>query len=534
MLHALTGLLLTLQRPQPAETPRLVVIVVVDQLVPEQLQRLAPVLTGGFKRFLDEGAVFWNATVDYAATETGPGHATIATGRYPSRHGIVGNLFLDDQSRATVYCVGDAEARALTDAGVEEARPGASPARRIGDSLGDLLAERKPGSKCLAIAGKDRSAILLAGRHPEAALWWNGVTGGFASSSYYGDKLPEFVGVWNSAWGERAGGWKWECSLTGDLARLGTQPDDQPGESSGGGRTLPRTLPTAGGPLAAAVMGSPLIDMFTLELATLAVDALALGQDDAPDYLGVSLSGCDLLGHAYGPTSVEVTDLLARDDRDLGRFFAQLDAGVGKGRWVACLTSDHGVLNLPEVLQARQVGARRVGGAEVAALRETVQDALDATFGDAELGLRYGELGFTLDEAKARAAGIEPAELRALVAEAARETKWVADAYTREELEAKTPRDAWVALYQKSWLTERCPDVTLRPDPWLLFDFPEGTSHGSPYPYDRRVPLAFLGGRVRPEQRFDAASPVDTVPTLLELLGLKPPADLDGRALHVH
>lgn len=552
MLNAFASFLLALQQPKSSEAPRLVVLIAVDQLVPEQLQRLESRFTGGFKRLLDEGAVFWRATVDYAATETGPGHATFATGRWPVHHGIVGNLYFDRESREKVYCVGDPGAHAVTSKGMDAAEGSVSPENLLGDALGDLLATRAAGSKTVAIAGKDRSAVLLGGHTSEASLWWHSSAGGFASSSFYGETLPEFAEVWNAAWKERARGWKWSSELEGDYAMLGTAPDEREGESKRGGRTLPRTLPTDDAALAGAVLFSPLLDYFTLELATLALDTEVLGRDESVDLLGLSLSGCDLLGHSYGPDSVEVTDLLVRDDRELGRLFRALDEKVGKGRWIACLSSDHGVLDLPEMLRAQQVGALRVKGADVVAMRKGVEDALAALHpGHGELGLRYSELGFTFDEEAAAAAGLEPAELRSVIAVAAEEAGWVADAYTLEELLAHDAHgstaspgpaggpgpagdsDPWLTLYRRSTRVDRGPDVALRPDPWLLFDFPEGTSHGSPYPYDRRVPLIFLGGNVKPQQRFDAASPTDAVPTLLALLGMQPPADLDGRVLKV-
>jgi hypothetical protein len=511
--------------------PRLVVVIAVDQLVPEQLQRLDAHWTGGFRRFLDQGAVFWRATVDYACTETGPGHATLATGRYPARHGIVGNGFVLRDEGRFVYCVGDPAVQGITGAG-PSGEGGASPALLVGDALGDLLEARVPGSKTVAVAGKDRSAVLLGGRAPDVALWWGG--GGFATSSHYAAKLPEFAGVWNAAWRERARGWKWTAEIPGAAAQLGTAPDLRAGESRHGGGVLPRTLPDDDAALDRAVVYTPLFDFFTLELATLALDALELGRDDAVDYLGLGLSSCDILGHGYGPDSVEVTDLLLRDDRDLGRFFTLLDEKIGAGRWLACLSSDHGVLDLPETLAERGVGARRVTTPEVQAMQALVREALTGSHPElGELELRFADLGFSFDEAAVRAAGLEPAELRALLAAAALESDWVADAYTLEELTSEAPRDPWVALYRNCQFPGRGPDVTLRPEPWLLIETPEGTSHGSPYPYDRRVPLAFLGGAVKPQQRFDAASPVDAVPTLLRLLGLDVPEGLDGKVLKV-
>jgi hypothetical protein len=446
MLIALPWLLHAFQQSKPAEGPRLVVMVVVDQLVPEQLRRLAPHLEGGFGRFLQQGTVFWSATVDYANTETGPGHATIATGRYPKNHGIVANQYVDRERKQLVYCVGDASAHPLTGAGSDAATASVSPANLRGDALGDLLEAATPASMTVAIAGKDRSAVLLGGRKPDVAVWWDMRAGGFATSTYYGEKLPELVGVWNAAWQERALGWEWTPELPGDPAAYGTAPDDRPGESARFGRTLPRRLPEDPAQLAVAVFATPLVDYFTLELAALAVDTLHLGRDDAVDFLGISLSGCDVVGHANGPDSVEVTDLLLRDDKELGRLFARLDELVGAGRWVACLSSDHGVLDLPEALRARGVGARRVPGSELQALRASVKAAIDALNpGGADLGLVLGEQGFFFDEAVAGGAGIDPAALREAIAAAAEESRLVADAYTAEEL-ARESDDPWMVL----------------------------------------------------------------------------------------
>jgi len=543
MLTALTLSLLTLapQSRTSAQPPRLVVLVSVDQLIPEQLQRLEGQLGGGLGRFLRQGAVFWNATVDYAATETGPGHASLATGRYPAHHGIVGNAFVDRTTRQSLYCVGDAQAHALTSAGTAEQAGSVSPANLIGPALGDLLQEAQAKSITVSVAGKDRSAVLMGGRSPDVALWWDLAAGGFASSDHYGRALPEFVNIWNAAWAERARGWEWSCQLpagmrdVAELARLGTAGDDRAGETRRFGRTLPRRLPETDLGLAAALFFTPLIDYFTLEMATLAADSLELGRDDAVDLLAVGLSGCDAVGHSYGPFSLEVTDLLLRADRDLERLFAHLDERVGAGRWLAVLSSDHGVLDLPEKLRAEGVGARRLPGEEWNAMLRTVNEAVAAISGDgAQLDLRMTEQGFCFDVEAARAAGLDPVELRRLIANSAAEAPFVEQAYTLEDLTAASSaesEDPWLRLYQRCQFDSRGADVVLRLQPWLLVQFPEGTSHGSPYPYDRRVPLCFLGPGVKAQRRFDPASPVDAVPSVLSLLKLKLPADLDGRAL---
>ncbi len=521
--------------PHASLPPRLVVLLAVDQLIPEQLQRLAPWLEGGLGRFLREGTFYWRATVDYANTETAPGHATLATGRHPCDHGIVANVFFDRSSGKNVYAVADPEAHPVTSRGLDEKSPGASARNLRASTLGDYLRDANGASRTVAVAGKDRSAILLGGKHADLALWWDERAGGFATSSAYGERLPGCGASWNATWLERARGWTWEPEFTGDMTPAGTAPDDRPGESTRLGRAFPHQLPADERTLPLAVLFSPLVDLFTLEVAGAALDELELGRDDATDLLAISLSACDAVGHAHGPDSVEVTDVLLRADRELGRLFAHLDERVGRERWIACLSADHGVLDLPEALAERGVGARRVKGEEVAAMREQVEEALSSLHpAEVDLELRYSELGFSFDEEAARKASLEPRDVRATIAEAAEEAGWVAGAYTLEEILASNaggPVDPWLQLYARCQCPDRGPDVVLRPHPWLLVDAASGTSHGSPYPYDRRVPLAFLGPPFRAQQRFDAASPTDAVPTLLQVLGLPLPEGLDGHAL---
>lgn len=516
--------------PQAApEPPRLVVLVVVDQMIPEQLRRLDARLEGGFRRFLDEGVVYWNATLDYACTETGPGHATVATGRYPSRHGIIGNLFHDREAHRTVYCVADADAHPVTPEGTIGSVPSMSPAKLVGPTLGELVRAARPGSHTVSISAKDRSAILMGGWGADAVLWWDTGAGGFTSSSAFGQALPDCASIWNEAWLDRAMGWSWEPLLEGDLAALGTQPDERPGEPAGHA-TFPHVLPTDRATLAGAIYGTPLLDFFTLEIATLAIDAYELGADDTVDFLAISLSGCDAVGHGYGPYSLEATDLLLRDDHELGRFLEGLDGAVGEGRWLAVLTSDHGVLELPESLVASGLDARRIGVRELASIFELAAKSLEAEYGDGAPTLQPTEDGFVFEPASLKSSGVDPAEARAVVARAVVESPHIAEAYTLEQLTG-TDGEGFLKLYQRAAYAGRGADVVVRFEPWTIVNMDYGTSHGSPYPYDRRIPLAFVGAGLARAQRYEAASNVDVVPTVLSELGITPPADLDGKVL---
>lgn len=524
--------------------PRLVVLVCVDQLLPEQLDRLAPELDGGLGRFLREGTVFHGATLDYAATETGPGHATFGTGCLPAKHGIVGNAYHDREGGGTRYCVADEGARAVTSAGAAEGGNNVGPANLLVPTLGDRVVAVHPDAKVVAVSCKDRSAVGMGGRSARPALWWGRRGEGFVSSTSYGEALPDFVIEWNDGWVDAAAGWEWTPVFEGDPARWGTEADDRPGERPFGpqGTTFPYVLPDAEGrepaalaaELASAVYGCPLGDRFVAELARGAVDHLGLGADAVPDVLALGFSVCDSVGHSSGPYSWEVTDVVLRLDDVLGELFAHLDAAVGAGRWVAALSADHGVLELPESLVARGVGARRVSREEVGEMRARVRAALAEAYPEVE-EIRPGFAGdFTLDEHELLDRGLDPAAVRATIARAAEEAPWVAAAYTLEDLEGAGSDggrdDGWIALYRASFVRERSADVVLRLQPWHLTDFLLGTSHGSPYPYDRRVPLAFLGAPFAALHRYERASSVDAVPTVLAILGIEAEG-LDGRAL---
>jgi len=516
------SLLLTLAAAPVQDTapPRLVVLVSIDQLIPAQLERLEPSLDRGLGRLWREGLVFSEARLGYAVTETGPGHATFATGCLPRTHGVTGNTFFDRGTRASRYCVGD-DTRSPVPATAAGGQISAAPLRVA--TLGDRLRAHDPRAKVFSVAGKDRAAVCMGGRHAAPALWWDRSNGGFASSTAYGDVLPEFVVTWNTTWAEAAAGWTWAWSDARKPEELGAAPDERAGEAPfhGQGVTLPYELAAEGSALPGQVFGTPLCDRFTCEVATLAVDALGLGADDAPDLLALGLSGCDVLGHGFGPYSHEVTDLLLRTDDALGVLFAHLDARVGEGRWLAALSADHGVLPLPEFVE----GGRRVTTEERSAAQHTIREALEAELGDAAPRLRSFGTSFNLEGAVP-----DPRAARALAAEVAATAEWVAAAYTYDQLSGAAPApagDPYWASYLAGFDAERCPDVVVRLSPATITRA-RGTTHGSPYEYDQRVPLILLGPAFPAEHRGTPVTSADAVPSLLKALGLAA-RGLDGR-----
>jgi len=536
-LHALTRE--SAAQADAPPKPRLVVMVAVDQMIPEQLERLRPHFTGGFARFAEQGRVHRRALLDYSRTETGPGHATYGSGCLPRTHGVVANSFRDADLGGWTYCVGDDDANPITRLGLEpkSKRYHVSPRNQLVPGAAAWFQRSWPGAKTISIAGKDRSAILLAGDGVDAAVWWDKYRMGFTTSDHYGDALPAWAAEWNTAWRESCEGYVWEPLVPLDqLTSAGTAPDDREGEAScsSNGRTFPHPAPSLDEEpteaqieqLARFAYISPLIDRHTVDLARRAVVAEDLGADDQVDLLCISLTACDTVGHLTGPYSAETTDVLLRADRELGELFDLLDERLGADGWIATLSSDHGVLELPEHRRTRLEPGGRLGDERIKAAREVLRGALKERFGT-HFRLSLGGGGAYLDPAQLE--GHDAREVRVFVRDhLLNEEDWVAGAFTSDELLAADRRteDPFFELARNSTRPTRGPDLAIRVRPWMLIDRGTGTTHGTPYPYDRRVPLVFLGPGFDAETDWGPAGSHDALPTILDALG----ADFDAKA----
>lgn len=531
-------------RTEPA---RLVVLLVVDQLPPWQLERLAPWLEGGLGRFLDEGQQWRRAEHELAITETGPGHATLSTGLSPARHGIVANEWRDEDGR-TWNCVDDERAPLLGAQGPLGRGRAASGHLLRAPGLAARVRAAFPdghGARTVGIALKDRSAILGAGG-AELALWWDEDGEGFVTSRAFAPELPEWVARWNAKWWRKLpaeeGHVVWREELPAAALEAGTAPDERPGEARLYGRT---SFPHASGALGSEpdeatrarlalwVEHSPFGDELTLDLAGEALRELWLGADDTTDVLVIGLSACDFVGHAFGPRSREVTDLLLRTDRALGRFLERLDEEVGRGRWVAALSADHGVCELPEELRRRGVNAFRLGPGAPREAAERMRVTLEEEFArDLIQGVDLD--GLRLSSRQVRAAGLDLRAVRRRARELYLEQAgFVERAFTLDELTepgARASDDPLLRRMAASTFPGRSPDVAFARRPHLVQQ-PTGTGHGSPWDYDRRVPLVFLGKGSPAEVRDEPVRTVDALPTLLARAGLAVPQGLEGRVL---
>jgi predicted AlkP superfamily pyrophosphatase or phosphodiesterase len=510
----------------PESRPKLVVVVVVDQMRFDYYERFASQWQHGFARLRDEGRLFTDARHQHALTETAPGHATIATGRHPAKHGIVANRWLDRETGERVAAVDDPNATIL---GRDEPG-GVSAANLLREGVGDWMQQADPAAVVISIAIKDRAAILLGGKGPDAALWYDDALGGFTSSSYYADALPEWVVAYNGK--DRAAelfGEGWTLSRP-EHEYADSRRETTPELVSSFGdyaltKQFPHTIVAPDKHPRNVIRDTPFGDLMALELAREAIAAERMGADAIPDLLLVGLSAGDYAGHRYGPGSVEIHDYYLRLDAALGEFVTELDARVGRDDYVLILTSDHGVAPMVEYSEIPTAG-RFIAKHEVPALLARAVELVGFEADEApELELVHGvELIFADAVAAERRAA-----LRAALAELIREHELIADVWTSDELAGAERRSPYAAAWRMSFHPQRSADLLLQLAPGVA-TYVDGTGHGTPYDYDQHVPLVIRG----PGWEGVHAEPVgmvDLAPTIAALVGVAVGEGVDGRDL---
>lgn len=538
-LRALTPLLFAVlstaaavsEAGEPPRRPRLVLFVSVDQMRYDYLERFAPLFEAGLKRLLSEGAVFTNARYRHASCETGPGHAVLLSGRHAGDTGIVANSWYDRPTRRRVNVVDDPAVAPLPGPGRS-----ASPANFLAHTIGDLLKDISPGSKVVGVSLKDRSAILMAGTRADAAYWYEPKAGRFGSSTYYMRALPAWLQAWNDVSGfDTLRGVEWTRLLPDEsVYRRYAGPDEVRGEWDNVDTVFPhRVRGTPPGPdFYDDVRRTPFADEKTLEVALLAAQGHDLGTDDATDLLAVGFSATDTIGHTYGPDSQEEMDQLLRLDRLLGRLIDAMEQRTGPGRLLLGLSADHGVMPLVENLKAQGKDARRV---HPDALAVPVRAALAARFpGGAALIADFDEGRITLDLDAVASQGLDRAAVEKTVEDALMGTELVERVYTTSRLAGASPGgDPFLAFFQAAFFEPRSAHLIPLLKPYVYMDdwYQGGTGHGTPYDYDRHVPVAFMGMGIRPGRQAAEAGPEDIAPTLARLLGLDYRLDPGQRVL---
>jgi arylsulfatase A-like enzyme len=521
--------------PTAQDKPRLVVFFAVDGLPQRQVlayrDQLAP---DGLARFLDRGAWFSDAHYGHAVTATAPGHATMLTGAYPHRTGIINNEWRDVTTGATVYNTGDTTATYIG----HKTRPldGTSPRNLKAETVGDVLRRVDPRSKVIAISGKDRGAILPAGKTGTAYMYMS-ESGQYASTTFYMKDHPAWVKEFHSRkTADRYFKTEWKPLLP-EAAYARSIPDSQPWFGARGGK-LPMMMGVAaddapGPAYYSSLLASPFADILALEFARAAIAGEQLGRDDATDILSISLSGHDYVNHRWSAESRLSHDHVLQLDRQFEAFFRDLDRTVGKDNYIAMLTADHGFMPAPEVSQARGQPAGRISASQMLA---RVNAELERSFAVPRLApFISANSALVLDRKLVAGKGLD----MDAVAEAAR-TALAADpaiaaAYTRRELEAGSRAGApFFEQMRRTWHKEVSGDVQYVFKPFWMAASSSGyaTTHGSPHRYDTHVPILVYGPKwVKPGRIDSRVEVADIAPTLARLLQVPAPSSSEGRPL---
>jgi predicted AlkP superfamily pyrophosphatase or phosphodiesterase len=511
------------QAPAPPEPegPRLVLFVVVDQMRADYLDRFGPLFTGGLARLNAESVRFSETYHDHATTETAPGHATLATGLYPSHHGVIANWWFDRAEGDFVYGVSDPE-------------DGRSPRNLDATTLGSWIKAADPASKVFAASGKDRAAILTAGKEADGAFWYDHDDGGFQSSTYY---YPQEPPAWLRTFNEASTADRYFATLWQPLPATATAIAQQGAalaiEATDLGPLHPSFPHSYGGldiepddGFYGALYDTPILDERLLELARALIVGEELGQDGHLDFLGLSFSALDTVGHDYGPNSPEVLDTLLRLDQVLGELLDFVDRTVGLEHVIVSLSADHGVLPLPEYSEEHGQPGRRLVAAERPCYQHVGRGLRDR-FGDR----RWVRQGEYLDEAAIAAAGLDLAEVESEAARLLGACPGVARVWTRDELERpETVQDPIGRLFVHVLHPQRRANLYVQYESGFLPVSAAVTTHGSPYPYDTHVPWLLRLPGVEPARIGDTVYTVDVAPTIAARLGVavQVPADLDG------
>ena len=534
-----------------AEPPALILQITVDQLRGDLPQRyLERMGEGGFRYLFEHGTVYDNAHHRHANTETIVGHATLATGADPAAHGMVGNVWLDRETGELSYNIEDARYRILTPgAGVDEGTEidptqrvartdGRSPAAIEVSTFSDELALfYGPESRIFGVSVKDRGAVSLAG-HAGKAFWYSKRTGEFVTSTYYYDAYPAWVTAWNGKrltdrWHQAS----WELLHDASTYRFGARDDrEYETDLAGFGRTFPHPYGDKDSKYYTTLLTiSPAGDELTLDFAKTLLESEGLGQDTVPDYLAVSFSSTDYVGHMFGPSSLESEDNLLRLDRALAELLRFVDEKVGLDRTLVVLSADHGAAEAPGYLIELGIEASYVDPAswnKTPALAE-----LKRRFGVAEeLIETYSHPYLYLNREAIQSRGLDQGEIERAVAAELMKLPGVALALSSQALAGGgLPDVPLIRRVLRNYHPKRSGDVYVVFEPHSFVNDFDGlsvcTTHGSPWRYDTYVPLVFLGAAVPSQRVSREVETVDLAPTLAAFLSTKPPSGSVGRPL---
>jgi predicted AlkP superfamily pyrophosphatase or phosphodiesterase len=533
MVRSLALALVLFSLPALAKPPRLALFITVDALSSDLLLRTRPKFKSGMRQLLDGGAFYPYGRYGYAKPRTAPGHATLATGADPWRHGITDNKVVDRASGQALSVFRD-ETHPVLEVPLSVATGGdTSPLNLMAETLGDRLRISSRGrGKVVALSGKPRSSIALAGRLGQA-YWFDETVGKFVTGTWYTKEFPAWLKAFNGrglADGYFSQQW---VPLLPRTEYLGEDERPYEADEAGLGRSFPHVLSgglQAPGPRSYAALAiSPLSNDLLVQAAKAAIEGEALGKDEVPDLLAVSFSGTDRVFHTYGPYSWEMQDAMYRLDRQVAELVSAAErAAGGRQNLVIVLSADHGGAAVPEHWASEGVPARWLNPKELA---KGLAQALKARFPQVEMGITQEESDIYLTGKAFEDGKTDGAAVRRAAAEWLSKQPGIALAVARDDLFTAPDVAGLLTPIRRGYYPGRSGDVFIVPHPFqVISSETAGTNHGVPYSYDQQIPIVFAGKGVKAGTYLQDINATDVAPTLAALLELGAPASAEGRA----
>jgi len=513
-------------------TPKLVVGIVVDQMRYDYLTRFYNHFgKDGFRRLVEQGFNCKNNHFNYAPTSTGPGHTSVYTGTTPSMHGIIGNDWYVKETDMDVYCAGD---DSYTSVGTTSDAGQMSPHRMAVTTITDeLRLHNQMRGKTIAIALKDRGAVLPGGHTANAAYWFHGADEGkWITSSYYMAKLPKWVMDFNLSGKAQSYKKAWNTLKDiKDYKESGT--DDNAYEGLFTGETSP-TFPHSTSSMLDKkkdfdiIKGTPFGNSLTADFAIEALQQEGLGKDEITDFLAISFSSTDYVGHKYGVNSKEVQDTYLRLDEDLARLFKALDKNVGEGEYTLFLTADHAAIEVPAYLIDQKIPA---GYVDNDSNSKKLSVFLKYTYGTEDIVKNYSNQQLFLDHKIIKNLDLKLADVEADIAKEILGYDAVDRVYTADQMWNYNYTSGIPYILQNGYNQKRSGDILVVLKPGFISYTHTGSTHGSPQIYDTHSPLLFYGMGIKPGSTVSRTEIPDIAPTISALLGISFPSGTSGKPI---
>ncbi len=523
---------------QAQEKPKLVVGIVVDQMRQEYLYRFEKKFgPGGFKRLMSDGYMLKNAHYNYVPTYTGPGHASVYTGTTPAIHGIIGNDWYDRALKRSINCVEDPAQQPV---GNEKGNGDVSPWRMLSTTITDeLKLATQKSAKVIGLSMKDRGAVLPAGHLADGAYWFDDLTGKFISSTYYKPGLPLWLEKFNLLnLTEQYANKEWNTLLP--VAQyVESGPDDSPYETLWKGKTerpvFPYNLKEIRGKFGnvGLIISSPFGNDLLTDVSKAAIDGEEMGKDDVTDFLAISYSSPDYVGHAMGPNAVEVEDLYLRLDKNIADLLTELDKKVGVGRYTVFLTSDHGVADIPQDFKSYRIPAGILSTTKLeSGLKDFMRknmpeaDSLIERISNDQVFLNHKAFAGSL-----RSSGVDLLVATELIGQYLMQQEGVADVFPAALIRAADYGGKGLkGQVARGYSHKRSGDIAFVLEPhWTNGPTLVGTTHGTGYSYDTHVPVIFFGAGVKKGSSSQFHTITDIAPTLSVMLKIKFPSGCTGQ-----